>query len=100
MPESNANNHGQRQRFTPEQYAQLRAEMKSPYRGLRQLVYVTFAASGLLGAFMFLAKFAQGEAVGSVFPNFALQIGVVALMVWLFRVEQKKQRKQHKKELK
>lgn len=98
MPDSNSNRDGQRQRFTPEQYAQLRAEMKAPYRGLRQFVYVTFAGSGLLGAFVFLAKFVQGEAVGSVLPNFALQVGVVALMVWLFRLEQKKQRKQEKKE--
>ncbi|WP_071515359.1 DUF3493 domain-containing protein [Geitlerinema sp. PCC 9228] len=99
MPAPNSNR-DRRQQFPPEQYAQLRAELKAPYRGLRQFVYVTFAASGLLGAFIFLAKFAQGEAVSSVLPNFALQVGVVALMVWLFRLEQKKQKKQEKKELK
>lgn len=78
--------------ISPEKYARLKAEVKAPYRGLRKTLYVFFAASGLIGAFVFLAKLAAGNEVSSAAPNFALQIGVVALMVWLFRLEQKAER--------
>jgi Low psii accumulation1 / Rep27 len=77
----------------PELYAQLRAEAQSPYRGLRQFVYFGCGASGLLGAVIFLAQLLAGREVDSALPNFALQIGVVALMVWLFRLEQRANRK-------
>lgn len=73
----------------PERYAQLRAELKSPYRGLRQFIYVGFGLSGLMGAFIFLMQLLAGREMNAVLPNFALQVGVVALMVWLFRLEQR-----------
>lgn len=79
--------------LTPEKYARLRAEAKAPYRGLRKLIYGVFGASGLIGAFVFLAQLAAGREVGTALPNFALQIGIVALMVWLFRVESRQQEK-------
>ncbi len=78
---------------SPEQYARLKAEIAAPYRGLRQLIYLVFAASGFIGAVIFLAQLAAGREVASAVPNFALQIGVVVLMVLLFRLEQKAQRK-------
>ncbi|BAZ44369.1 hypothetical protein NIES4102_13780 [Chondrocystis sp. NIES-4102] len=74
--------------ITPEKYARLRAEAKAPYKGFRQFFYLTFAASGLIGAFIFLAKLAAGQGQANNLPNFFLQIGVVALMVFLFRWEQ------------
>lgn len=78
------------QKLDPERLAQLRAELKTPYRGLRQFVYLACAASGLIGAMIFLTQLLAGRAeVGAVLPNFALQVGVVALMVWLFRLEQR-----------
>ncbi len=73
----------------PELYAQLRAELKAPYRGLRQFVYVGLGASGLIGAFVFLTQILAGREVEAALPNLALQVGVVALMVWLFRLEQR-----------
>ncbi|MGF1496945.1 MAG: DUF3493 domain-containing protein [Elainellaceae cyanobacterium] len=72
----------------PEVYARLVAEAKSPYRGLRRFIYLAFGASGLIGAFVFLAQLTAGQAVNTALPNFALQVGVVALMVWLFRIDQ------------
>lgn len=78
--------------LTPEKYARLKAESKAPYRGLRKFFYVAFGASGLIGAFVFLAKLASGQNLAENFPNFALQIGVVALMVFLFRVDQPKKK--------
>ncbi len=77
----------------PALYAQLRAEAKAPYRGLRQFIYIGFGASGLIGAFIFLMQLLAGRDVDAALPNFALQIGVVALMVWLFRLEQRAKRK-------
>ena len=74
-------------RFTSEQYAQLKAEAAAPYRGLRKFVYVAFGASGFVGAFVFLAQLIAGRDVNVALPNFALQLGVVALMVFLFRWE-------------
>lgn len=77
----------------PEKYAQLKAELKTPYRGLRQFIYFGFGASGFIGAFIFLMQLIAGREVNAVLPNFALQVGVVALMVWLFRLEQRAGRK-------
>jgi hypothetical protein len=78
--------------LTPEKYARLRAELKTPYRGLRQFVYLACGISGLLGAFIFLTQLLAGREVGDTLPNFALQVGVVAVMVWLFRWEQRNSR--------
>ena len=75
--------------LTPEKYARLRAEAKAPYKGFRKVFYVAFGASGLIGAFVFLAKLAAGQDLETNLPNFCLQIGVVALMVFLFRLESK-----------
>ncbi len=74
----------------PEKYARLKAEAQAPYKGLRQFLYIGFGASGFIGAVVFLARLAAGTDVSTALPNFALQIGVVALMVWLFRWENRK----------
>lgn len=74
----------------PELYAQLRAELRTPYRGLRQFVYLGLGASGLIGAFVFLTQILAGRDVEAALPNLALQVGVVALMVGLFRLEQRR----------
>ncbi|HEY9769728.1 MAG TPA: DUF3493 domain-containing protein [Coleofasciculaceae cyanobacterium] len=76
--------------LTPEKYARLKAESKAPYRGLRKFFYVAFGASGLIGALVFSVKLAAGQDLSTNFPNFALQIGVVALMVFLFRADKAK----------
>jgi Low psii accumulation1 / Rep27 len=83
--------------LSAEKYARLKAEAAAPYRGLRQFVYFACGASGFIGAFIFLAQIAAGREVSTALPNFALQIGVVALMVWLFRLEQRASRKSIKK---
>ncbi|MEG3938677.1 MULTISPECIES: DUF3493 domain-containing protein [unclassified Microcoleus] len=72
-----------------QQYERLTAEIATPYRPLRQLVYVACGASGFIGGLVFLAQIASGREIGSALPNFALQVGVVALMVFLFRLEQR-----------
>lgn len=79
--------------FSPEKYARLRAEAKAPYRGLRKFFYVAFGASGLIGAFVFLAKLAAGREIGSTLTNLVLQIGLVVAMVLLFRWELQQEKK-------
>ena len=74
-------------RFTTEQYARLKAEAQTPYRGLRKFVYVGCGASGFIGAVVFLAQLLAGRDVDAALPNLALQVGVIALMVFLFRRE-------------
>ena len=82
-----ANN--RRNQLSSEKYKRLQAEAKAPYRGLRKTIYVVFAASGLIGAFVMLSQLAAGSNVTETLPNLGLQVGVVALMVWLFRIDGK-----------
>lgn len=79
--------------FTPEQYARLQAESQAPYRSLRRFIYIAFGGSGFIGAFIFLAQLLAGRDVDAALPSFALQVGVVALMVFLFRWEQRANRR-------
>ncbi|MEQ8974552.1 MAG: DUF3493 domain-containing protein [Coleofasciculus sp. C1-SOL-03] len=80
--------------MSPEKYARLKAEAKAPYRGLRKFIYGAFAASGFIGGLVFLAQLMAGRDVATALPNLALQSGIVALMIWLFRLEQRAERKQ------
>ncbi|MBD2252995.1 DUF3493 domain-containing protein [Nostoc parmelioides] len=81
-----------KKRLNPEQYARLKAEMAAPYRGLRQLLYIGFGASGFIGALIFFFQILAGRDVETALPNFALQIGVVALMIFFWRWEQSRQK--------
>ena len=89
VDQRNSNSKNLRQQLSREKYARLKAEAQAPYRGLRKFIYLAFGASGFVGALIFLAQLAAGRDITSTLPNFALQIGVVALMVWLFRWEKK-----------
>lgn len=80
----------------PEKYARLKQEAIAPYKGLRQFVYLACGASGAIGAFIFLTQLLAGRQVSSTLPNLVLQIGVVALMVGLFRWENRKSKKNNK----
>jgi hypothetical protein len=79
-------------RLNPEQYASLKAEIAAPYRGFRQFFYIAFGASGSLGAFVFFFQVLAGRNLESALPSLALQVGIVALMVFLWRWEQRRQR--------
>lgn len=80
-------------RLNPEQYASLKAEIAAPYRGLRQFIYIAFGASGSIGAFVFFFQVLAGRDVESAIPSLALQVGIVALMVFLWRWEQRRQQR-------
>lgn len=68
-------------------YDKLVQESQAPYKGLRKFFYASFGASGAIGGFVFFAQVLSGRDVAQALPNLALQIGVVALMVFLFRWE-------------
>ncbi|MGE5655784.1 MAG: DUF3493 domain-containing protein [Actinomycetota bacterium] len=93
MPAPTSDSPNRSTKLSPEQYQRLKSELATPYRGLRQFVYVACGASGFIGAVIFLAQLVAGREVGSALPNFALQVGVVALMIWLFRLEQRAARR-------
>lgn len=93
-PQNPSNKSKAARRVPPEQYARLKAEAAAPYRGLRKFIYLACGASGFIGAVVFLAQLAAGREITSALPNLGLQIGVVALMIWLFRLEKKAEDKQ------
>ena len=68
-------------------YDKLVAEAQAPYKGLRKFIYVSAGASGAIGGFVFLTKILAGRDLAESLPNLALQIGVVAIAVFLFRWE-------------
>ena len=78
-------------KLNSEQYARLKRESKSPYRGLRIFIYIAFAGSGFIGAVIFFARLvARNGELEANLGNFALQIGVLALMLWLYRLDRTK----------
>ncbi|MDJ0688375.1 MAG: DUF3493 domain-containing protein [Xenococcaceae cyanobacterium MO_188.B32] len=71
----------------PEMYARLKAEAKAPYKGLRKFFYLVIGASGFIGAVVFLAKIIAGKDIATALPNFALQVGLIALMIFFYSRE-------------
>ncbi len=74
----------------PELWTRLQAEAKSPFRGLRQFGYVSCAISGAVGGVVFLFKLLAGRDLEATIPNLAIQVGVVAVMVWLWKIDRAK----------
>ncbi|MEB3292534.1 MAG: DUF3493 domain-containing protein [Synechococcales bacterium] len=72
----------------PEKYVRLRAEAQAPYRGMRQFIYAGSGISAAIGGMVFFFQILAGRDLESALPNFALQAGVFALMVWLYQREQ------------
>ncbi len=78
-------------KLNPDQYKRLRLEAKSPYRGLRIFIYIALAGSGFIGAVIFFARLIAGNGeLEANLGSFALQIGVLALILWLYRVDKAK----------
>lgn len=69
-------------------YEYLRREANAPYRSLRKFIYLVFGASGTIGGLIFFLQILAGKGnLAESLPNLAIQLGVVGLMVWLFRLE-------------
>ncbi len=76
---------------TPQDYEKLKAELKTPFLGLRRFVYLSCGASGSVGAYIFLTQIIanKGE-IGTALSNLAVQMGVIGLMVLLYRFDRPK----------
>jgi hypothetical protein len=70
-----------------EKYARLKAEARAPYKGLRRFIYGTMGASGGIGAFIFLTQLLAGRDVAQAGPNLLVQLGVIGVVILLFRWE-------------
>lgn len=75
---------------TPKDYEKLKAELKAPFRGLRRFVYLACGASGLLGAYIFLTQLLAGRGEAGTLGNLAVQMGVIGLVILLYRFDQPK----------
>lgn len=87
QPKRSKPSHSKKAQMSPERYAYLKAEAKAPYRILRRFIYVAFGASGFVGALVFLAQVLTLQNLSTTVPNLALQLGVLSLMLWLFKVD-------------
>lgn len=72
-----------------EKYAYLKAEAEKPYKGLRKFIYFGFTASASIGAFIFFLQLIAGKNTTENIYNLLIQLGVIALMIVLFRWENK-----------
>lgn len=81
------------QGMSQERYDRLLAEAQAPYKGLRKFIYGSIGASGAVGGFVFFTKIIAGQDIAASLPNLALQVGIVALMVFLFRWEDRDKEK-------
>lgn len=75
---------------SPDYLNRLRKEAQAPYRGLRQVFYLVFAASGLMGGLILGLKAIASQGGENIGWSLALQIGVVVSMVSLWRWERKR----------
>ena len=80
-----------------ETYNRLRREAIAPYRGFRKFIYAGLGASGAIGGFVFFFKVLAGRDLANDLPNLALQVGVVAAMVFLFRWENRAEQKEEQR---
>ena len=54
-------------------------------------IYIAFAGSGFIGAVVFFTRLIAGNGdLETNLGNLALQIGVLALMLWLYRIDRSK----------
>ncbi|MBW4485309.1 MAG: DUF3493 domain-containing protein [Tildeniella torsiva UHER 1998/13D] len=77
------------QGMSREKYARLKAEAQAPYKSLRKFIYGAVGASGAIGAFVFFTQLLAGRDVSSALPNLGVQLGVIGIVVLLFRLEKK-----------
>ncbi|GAB4210773.1 MAG: hypothetical protein OHK0012_01900 [Synechococcales cyanobacterium] len=77
--------------------AKFLAEAMSPYRGLRLFIYLAAGLSGSIGGVIFLLQTLAGRDLAVALPTLALQSGVVALSVGLWRWEKARQRRQEER---
>ncbi len=84
---NNFNKAPKKSNLTPKKYAYLKAEAQAPYKGLRKFIYFGIGASGAIGAFIFFIQILAQKTTSETIGNFFIQIAVISLMVFLYRLE-------------
>lgn len=75
----------------PQDYEKLKAELKAPFLGLRRFIYLACGASGAIGAYIFLTQLLAGRGeTTTTLSNLAVQMGVIGLMILLYRIDKPK----------
>ncbi len=73
---------------SPQDYEKLKAELKTPFLGLRRFIYLACGASGSVGAYIFLTQLLAGRGeTGTTLSNLAVQMGVIGIMILLYRID-------------
>ncbi|MBD2430680.1 MULTISPECIES: DUF3493 domain-containing protein [Fischerella] len=90
MVQPNPENRRSQSQMHPERYARLKAEITAPYRNIRKFFYLGAGASGFIGAFIFFFQVLARHNLDTALPNFALQVGVVAVAMYLWRWESRR----------
>ncbi len=73
---------------SPQDYEKLKAELKTPFLGLRRFIYLACGASGSVGAYIFLTQLLPGRGeTGTTLSNLAVQMGVIGIMILLYRID-------------
>lgn len=78
--------------MSPEKYERLLAEAQAPWKTFRQVFYGIMGASGMVGAFVFFFQVLAGRDLAQSVPNLAVQLGVIGLVVFLFRLERRSEK--------
>ncbi|MEN9202928.1 MAG: DUF3493 domain-containing protein [Thermostichus sp. DG_1_6_bins_120] len=77
----------QRRDLLPADRVRLLTELASPYRGLRQFIYLAVGSSASLGAFVFFFRALAGRNLSVTLPSLVLQLGILAAMLGLNHLE-------------
>ncbi len=73
--------------------AMLRTEARYPFRKLRLGIYIAFGVSGVVGFVVSFFRVIAGRELPNSLVNLAIQTGLIALMVFLWRIEARKDHK-------
>lgn len=87
---NNLKNNSNKNNLNAGKYAYLKAEAEAPYKGFRKFIYLGIGASGAIGAFIFFIQIIAGKNITNNIPNLLIQIVVIALMIFLYRWEDRK----------
>ena len=75
-------------KIDPELKKKLLKETKSPFKGLRRILWITFTGSSFLGLLIMLSKIAGGNGIQQ--NNLLIQLGACVLFPFLLFLERNK----------
>ena len=76
-------------KIDPELKKKLLKESKTPFKGLRKVLWISFTGSAFLGLFIMLSKIANGNEIQQ--NNLLIQLAACALFPFLLFIERNKE---------